>query len=126
MYNIKSKISLLDKYIINRINKLRKHYGITAEEIATSIFSTVGFIRQVESYNKHYNHTHLFYIFLLIKEKEQKFELQNFFPNENYHDLEGFSLKDYPSFQDLIEAIKKDSFNRNNERKKLQNKNMEE
>lgn len=119
-------LSLFDKYIIQNIIRLRKKYIITAEDIAEEIFSNISFVRQVESYLKHYNTYHIYKIAKLFKIKDSTFNIEQLFPNDNYSKNLGFSESTYPTLNELEAEINTDMFNKINHRKKLQNKNMEE
>lgn len=120
-----SSLSLFDKYIIQNTIRLRKKYMVSVDDIAEEISSNISFIRQVESYLKHYNLYHLYKISKLFKRKDPTFNIEQLFPNNNYYKNLGFSKANYCNLEALEIEIETDMLRILNARKKLKNKNME-
>lgn len=81
-------ISLLDKYIAQKMIMLRKQKNISVEKLADILKVDNSFIYKIESYLNKYNLSHLFLINLEIN---QNTDISYFFPEEkSYKKVNGF------------------------------------
>lgn len=95
-------ISLLDKYITQKMIMLRKQKNIFVGKLADILKIDNSFIYKVESYHNKYN---LYHLFLINLEVNQNTDISYFFPEEkSYKKVNGF--QNYSNFLEFLNEIK--------------------
>lgn len=102
----KHTVSKLDKYITERMIMFRKDNSISVSKLADILNVSDSFIRNIESYNNHYN---LYHLFLIISYFSDKISLTSFFPSkESFQKVHGFeNCSDFEELkQKMIEELR--------------------